>query len=132
MQSQPNVIFCNFCGFGGFSFFQVARHLRLHTRASFRCGIEDCPYTCENLSVFRRHLQDFHSDIYPEMASELPDLVNSVFTYAPQEYHQSIQENIIEMPSIQEIETAYPNFLNNDDQVLDENAKFFAEILLVK
>ena len=76
-----NVILCSLCGFRGFSFFQIARHLRLHSEASFRCGIEDCPSLFTNLTFFQSHLREFHDDIYPIIQSVLPELVNSSFSY---------------------------------------------------
>ena len=77
MNFNENVILCRLCGFRGLSFFQIARHLRSHSEASFRCGIEDCPSLFTDVTFFQSHLRDIHEDIYPNIQSVLPELVNS-------------------------------------------------------
>ena len=128
-----NVIFCGLCGFGGLTFFHLLRHFRSHPGSSFRCGIEDCDSRYSNLSSFRAHLARKHEEVYPIIRAELPSLTNSCFSYhfSENDQLQPFESEPIDAEDL-EISNAALNNLDSDDQMLDENTRKFAEILLVQ
>ena len=128
---SANVIFCSFCGFRGLTFFQVFRHLKVHSRATFRCGVEDCPSEYTNFSSFRAHFSQRHEDIYPTINGILPELVNSSFCYV----YRLVEQTAPAIDIVDDLSPVYnapspPNDL--DDRVLERNTNEFAKILLTQ